>query len=158
MEGGTTVTSMAQFLNPEQQLAVVTNGYNTISALKQHIPQTSVLCCGGMLRDISYTFVGQIAEQFFAQIHAQTVFLSASGITLEQGFTDPNMLEGQVKKAMSLAARQKVMLIDADKFGKLSLLTTFKLEEIDVIITNEGAPADMLDKLRNIGIDVQIVK
>ncbi|MBC8078969.1 MAG: DeoR/GlpR transcriptional regulator, partial [Gorillibacterium sp.] len=134
MEGGTTVTCMANYLNQCQRLTVVTNGLNTLGMLKSQIPHTSVLCCGGMLRDISHTFVGPLAEQFFEGIHAHYVFFSTSGLAMDHGFTDPNMLEVQVKKAMCRAAKTKVMLVDSTKFGKWSLQTTFAIREIDILI------------------------
>lgn len=114
------------------------------------------MCCGGMLRNISHTFVGPISEQFFGELHAETVFLSASGITLEQGFTDPNMLQGQMKQAMAKAARKKIMLLDSNKFGNVSLRTTFQLTDIDVLVTDAGAPKDMISSLQDSGIEVHI--
>jgi DeoR/GlpR family transcriptional regulator of sugar metabolism len=111
-----------------------------------------------MLRDRSYTFVGSLAEQFFQGIHAHCAFFSASGLTIEQGFSDPNMLEGQVKKAMGRAAKTKVMLVDSSKFGNLALLTTFAIREIDVVITDPDAPADLVRLLREAGVDVRIAE
>ncbi|GAA3400470.1 DeoR/GlpR family DNA-binding transcription regulator [Paenibacillus hodogayensis] len=156
MEGGTTVTCMAGFLHHVGGLTVVTNGLNTLDALKGHAPATSVVCCGGMLRDRSYTFVGPLAEQFFQGIHAHCAFFSASGLTIGQGFADPNMLEVQVKKAMGRAAQTRIMLIDSSKFGNLALLTTFAVHEIDVVVTDRAAPADLLGQLREAGVDVRL--
>ncbi|MBC8081507.1 MAG: DeoR/GlpR transcriptional regulator [Gorillibacterium sp.] len=157
LEGGTTVSCMANSLHPFRNLTVVTNGLNTLAILKRMTPYSSILSSGGMLRDISHTFVGPLAEQFFAQIHGTHAFFSASGYTREQGFTDPNMLECQVKKAMRRAAKRSIMLIDSTKFGNLALLTTFLLKEMDVVITDDGAPQDVLEHLQDSGIQVHVV-
>lgn len=157
LEGGTTVTGMAGFLQQRKQLTVVTNGLNTLGVLKHNLPNMNVLCCGGMLRDVSHTFVGPLAEQFFGQIHAHIAFFSASGLHADQGFTDPNMLEVQVKKAMGDAAKTKVMLVDSTKFGTWSMLTSFAFREIDVVVTDGGAPSETLELLRGFGIEVHVV-
>lgn len=156
LEGGTTATSMVDHLAAYKNLTVITNGLNTLEALKRLVPESAVLCCGGMLRDTSHTFVGPVAEQFFGSIHAHVVFLSASGFTPDQGFTDPNMLEGQVKRAMCRNARLKVMLLDSTKFDTVSLITTFRANDIDIFVTDGNAPAPVVERLRSEGIDVRI--
>lgn len=158
LEGGTTISCMANYLHKIDNLTVVTNGFNTLGKLNQYLPQKSILCCGGFMRDVSLTFVGHLAERFFQQINAQSAFFSASGLTLDQGFTDPNMMEVQVKQAMCRAAQKKYMLIDSSKFGKISLLTTFSFNEIDVVITDLGAPSEMVDLLREKGLEVHIAE
>jgi DeoR/GlpR family transcriptional regulator of sugar metabolism len=157
LEGGTTVTCMAKYLGDLSHLTVVTNGLNTLVALKKQLPSNSIICCGGMLREESHTFVGPITEQFLKQINSQCVFFSANGYTLEQGFTDFNMLEAQAKKAMSQAAKKKVMLLDSTKFGKYSFSTTFTVQDIDVLITDDGAPPSILEHFSSHGVDVHIV-
>ncbi|MFB9273867.1 DeoR/GlpR family DNA-binding transcription regulator [Cohnella cellulosilytica] len=157
MEGGTTVTAMAAHLSEFNNLTVATNGLNTLQALMGVVSAGTVLGCGGMVRERSNTFVGPIAAQFFAQIHAQYAFFSASGFTAEQGFTDPNPMEREIKLAMAATARTKVMLLDSAKFGHISLLTTFGIEDIDVLVTDADAPEEALRVLRDGGIDVHVV-
>jgi len=157
LEGGTTVGFMADFLQEHRNLTIITNGLDTLAALKASVPKHTVLSCGGMLRDTSHTFVGPIAEQFFAPIHADYLFVSASGVTAEQGFTDPNMLEAQIKLAMAKSAKKKVMLLNSEKFGQIAMLRTFGLQDIDVLITDDRAPEELLELIRSSGADVHVV-
>ncbi|MBC8080511.1 MAG: DeoR/GlpR transcriptional regulator [Gorillibacterium sp.] len=158
MEGGTTVSVMANYLLEFYNLTVATNGLNTLAVLRSIVSTCTVLGCGGILREMSNTFVGPIAEQFFSQIHAQYAFFSASGFTPETGFTDPNPMERQVKLAMAQSARKKIMLIDSAKFSHVSLLTTFAMRDIDILITDSEAPEVSLKPLRDAGVEVHVVK
>ncbi|KGE18740.1 DeoR/GlpR family DNA-binding transcription regulator [Paenibacillus wynnii] len=158
MEGGTTVTAMADYLPHLYNLTVATNGLNTLASLKSIVSTSTVLGCGGILREMSNTFVGEVAERFFSQIHAQYAFFSASGFTPLQGFTDPNPLERQVKLSMAKSAQRKVMLLDSAKFGHISLLTTFAINEIDILITDSEATEESLKPLHDAGVEVHLVQ
>jgi DeoR/GlpR family transcriptional regulator of sugar metabolism len=155
LEGGTTITRMAQFLTVRHNLTVVTNGLYTANELRHLLPHATVICTGGILRDVSFTFVGPLVEQFFREFHANTVFVSATGLTLEAGLTDPNMLEVQVKKAMIAAARRVVVLLDSSKFGVQSLSTILRPEGANLLVTDDGAPPAIVDALRARGIEIR---
>jgi len=157
LEGGTTVTMMAQFLRSLPNLTIVTNGLYTCSELQPALAHATVICTGGILRDVSATFVGPIAERFFQEFHSNTVFLSTTGYTADAGFTDPSLLETQVKKAMVASANRVIMLVDSTKFGVKSLTTVARPEELDLVITDGDAPEEMLDELRGHGAQVDVV-
>ena len=158
LEGGTTVTAMAKYLTNVRDLTVVTHGLNTTNELLRLLPQVTVICTGGILREVSATFAGPVAEQFFREFHANKLFLSATGLTLDAGFTDPSMLETQIKKAMIASADQVIMLFDSNKFGVKSLTTVLRAGEINVLVTDAGAPEDVLQVLRAKGVEIHIVR
>lgn len=155
LEGGTTVTMMARHLVKLQQLTVVTNGLYTLNELIHLLPHASIISTGGMLRDTSLTFVGPPVEEFFRAFHANKIFLSATGLTLESGLTDPNMLEAQAKRAMIASVDQVIVLLDSSKFGVTSLTSVLPVERITALITNAGASPDVLQALCERGVDVR---
>lgn len=157
LEGGTTVTSMARHLRPHRDLTVVTNGLYTTNAVRDLLPQATVMCTGGILRDISYTFVGPSVETFLHGLHADTLFVSATGLTLREGFTDPNPMEAQVRRWMADSAERIVALLDSSKFGIVSTTTVSAAGDVDVLVTDDGAPREMLDALRDLGVDVRVI-
>jgi DeoR/GlpR family transcriptional regulator of sugar metabolism len=157
LEGGTTVTAMAYYLTGKQHLTVVTNGLYTANELRHLLPNTTVICTGGILRDVSFTFVGPLPERFFSEFYANKLFISATGLTLEAGFTDPNMLETKARQAMIASARQVIMLLDSSKFGVQSLTVVLPATGPHILVTDDGAPPDMVQALRNGGVDVRVV-
>lgn len=158
LEGGTTVSAMVPHLAKYKDLTVVTNGLSTIHELQQLLaPTATIISPGGMLRRESQTHVGPVTERFFREFHANKLFLSATGLTLHTGATDPNMLETQVKRAMIASASQMFLLLDSSKFGLKSLMTVLPLGEIEELITDEGAPDEMVETLVKLGVAVRIV-
>jgi DeoR/GlpR family transcriptional regulator of sugar metabolism len=156
MEAGTTVAAMARHLPAYKHLTVVGNGLGTMNELAKQLPGVTVFCCGGLLREVGLTFVGPQAEAYFRQINAHTCFLSATGITTYEGVTDPNLLEIQVKRAMAHSAERVVLLMDSTKFGMRSLAKIFDVRDVQVLVTDAGAPPAVLDEIRILGVDVRV--
>lgn len=157
MEGGTTVTAMAPFLHEYKELTVMTNGHYTTDRLQRHLaPGSTIICIGGILRSESSTFVGPVAERTIRECHAQMLFLSATGLSLEAGIMDPKMLETQVKQAMIASASEVVLMLDSSKLGIKSLMTVLPIEQMTRLITDEEAPAEFVEQLRARGVDVTI--
>ena len=155
MEAGTTAGAMIEFLT-QRNLTVMTNGLGTLNDLSCYVPDITIISCGGMLRDVAYTFVGPQAEMFFRGVRANTLFLSATGMAFPEGITDPNPFEIQVKRAMVESASRVVLLLDSSKFGLRSLLPVIPLEQVYALVTDKGAPVEELDKLRSKGIEVHV--
>ncbi len=158
MEGGTTVTAMAPYLTEKEELTVVTNGIATAEELRRHLPlSATIISTGGILRPESSTCVGAVPERFFEEFHANRLFLSATGLTLEAGLTDPKILEIQVKRAMAQAAREVILLLDSSKFGVRSMMRVLDLEAIHTLVTDDGAPTAIVEALRARGIVVVLI-
>jgi DeoR/GlpR family transcriptional regulator of sugar metabolism len=158
LEGSTTATRMVPFLGERQRLTVMTNSLFTARELGAGMAHsTTILCAGGILRPESSTFVGPITERFFRDLHVNRLFLSATGLTLREGITDPQMLETQVKRAMIESANEVILLIDSTKFGKRSLTRVLDFSEVTLLITDDGVPGDVVQILRDRGVQVVVV-
>jgi DeoR/GlpR family transcriptional regulator of sugar metabolism len=157
--GGTTVAALVPLLAGKSDLTVVTNGLATTAELYlalRHHNDANILCCGGILRLVSSTFVGPVAEEFFRGLHVNKLFLSATGLTEETGVTDPSVLETQVKRAMIAAADQVIIVMDSSKFGVRSLVTVLPIAGIDILVTDDEIPARFNEMLAAHGVDVRV--
>lgn len=157
LEGGTTIEAMLPHLTKFESLTIMTNSLFTLNGLKGNAGGHTIISSGGMLRNVSFTFVGPFAEKTFQEFNAKTVFLSATGWTRDVGFSDPGMLDTQVKKAMIRAAQQTVVLLDSSKFGVTSLTTFLSPFDADVLITDAGAPPESLHEISEQGTTVCVV-
>ena len=157
LEGGTTVASMVQFLN-YAELTILTNGFKTMMQALPYLCDMSLMICGGILRDTSHTLVGPHAESFFGEFQAQKFFVSGTALSIENGLTDPNLLEIQVKRAMWHSAEKVILLLDSSKFGKSSLASIIPLDAVDILVTDQSAPQETLDQLAEIGIEIHIAE
>lgn len=158
LENGTTVSRMAERLGHLEQFTLLTNGLDTMNRFRPYATDKRLMIsCGGMFRDISGTFVGPLAEEFFSRYHADTLFLSALGYTPEAGFTDPNIMDTQVKKVMMRSARKVVMLLDSSKFGKRFFSPVAALTDIDVLVTDPGLDMEGRRMIEESGVELHVI-
>jgi DeoR/GlpR family transcriptional regulator of sugar metabolism len=156
LDGSSTVSSIVSHLNNEN-LTVLTNSLEVTREVLNHTPFITLISSGGVLRDVSETFVGPAAESFFAEHGIDKLLLSSTGFTFEQGFTDPSPLDVQAKKAMISSADKVIALVDSSKFGLRSLMPFASLEKIDILVTDSNVSGGIVAELREKGVDVRIV-
>lgn len=147
---------MIPFLKHEH-LIILTNGFKTLMQSLPYLNHMSMMICGGILRDTSFTLVGPETESFFANFRAQKFLISGIPLKLENGLTDPNPLEIQVKRAMWRSTDKVILLLDSSKFGNSSLASILPLESIDILVTDENAPQEVLQRLNGLGMEIHIV-
>jgi DeoR/GlpR family transcriptional regulator of sugar metabolism len=157
LEGGTTVAGMVPYL-VQANLTLLTNGFKTLMKALPYLSRMNLMICGGILRDTSHTLVGPEAETFFSRFRAHKFFVSGAGLTLENGLTDPNPIEIQVKRAMARSADRSILLLDSSKFGQRSLASVLPFKSIDALVTDPGAPRAMLKRLEKQGIEIHIAR
>jgi DeoR/GlpR family transcriptional regulator of sugar metabolism len=156
LDASTTALEVARHLKDRTELTIVTNGLR-IAAELAGLPGIMVLMPGGRVRWEAFSLVGSWGEALFRHINVQRAFVGAVGFTLEESLTDVTDEEAQAKRVMVGAAREVIALIDHSKWGRVAFATFCGLDSIGRIITDAGAPADMVAAVRDRGVRVDIV-
>jgi DeoR/GlpR family transcriptional regulator of sugar metabolism len=156
LDASTTSLALARQLHERRDLMVVTNSLRNSLELVA-APGISVLMPGGMLRQESYSLIGTWGQTVLEQVHIKTAFVSARGLTLEEGLTDIHAEEIAVKHAILEAARDVVALIDHSKWGHVAFATFCPIDRVRLIITDEQTPHEMVEQVRNKGTEVWVV-
>ena len=151
MDAGTTVYHVARYLESKSP-QIITNSL-PVANLFASANRLEVVVSGGVIYPRLGVLVGPFAVETFSKIHADVAVMSAGGIT-EEGLSNSHGLLIDIQRAMIQAARKLIFCIDSTKFGRQSVVTLCGLDVIDVIITDSGAPAELITALRNKGIEV----
>ena len=64
----------------------------------------------------------------------------------------------EVKRALVARCRQVIAILDASKWGRVGLATFAAIEDIDRVITDADAPEEMVRQVREMGVEVKLVK
>jgi DeoR/GlpR family transcriptional regulator of sugar metabolism len=155
LDAGTTTHFIAKALRCRQDLTVITNAINIAQELAG-CPGIMTILSGGVLRAKSNCLIGQTAERTLGEWHVAKAFISAGGVELEAGLTNPNPFEVPVKQAMIRAAQKVILVATSEKFGLRSLAPFAALGSITTIITDERLPADTATSIRSLGIELII--
>lgn len=85
------------------------------------------------------------------------LFLGVDAIDLERGVSTHNEDEARLNRRMCEVAERIIVVTDSSKFNRSSLHKIIDTQRIDMIIVDEGIPADSLEGLRKAGVEVILV-
>jgi DeoR/GlpR family transcriptional regulator of sugar metabolism len=153
LDASTTVLAMAPFLQSKRELTIVTNGLRIGQELVNS-PGISVLIPGGMLRPESFSLVGTWGTSVLQQVHISKAFMGARGFTVEEGLTDVNKEEVELKRTVAQSAREVIALIDHSKWGQIALATFCQSQQINMVITDKKAPVAIVEQARDRKMEV----
>lgn len=140
-----------------RNITVITNNGRAISY--EHNDGTSVILTGGELRYPKEAMVGDFAIRNLQTVYAKKSFVGCSGFTAECGMTTEIANEVNINELMiNNALKENYILADHTKIGKNSSFISCTIDRIGNLITDELAPAEQLDLIREKGVKVHIVK
>lgn len=159
VSGGTTTHAVARALVDVPGLTVVTNSLPVAQVLHEawapgaHAAGGSLGGGGGVggggggtvvltggERTRSDALVGPVAVAALRSLHVDLLLLGVHGVDAEAGLTTPNLVEGETNRALVAAARHVVVVADSSKWHVVGLASIARLEEVDVLVTDDGLP------------------
>lgn len=156
LDASTTAWQIARHLKNRQELTVVTNGlFIALEFLDS--PGVTVVMPGGALRVASASLVGDEGACILERYHVRKGFFGAGGFTLEEGLTDTNQYEVELKQRMVERSKQVIAVVDSSKWGQVAFASLASVEQVDYVITDGAAPDPMVAALRSRGIGVTLV-
>lgn len=151
LDASSTSLTLAKKLSKFNRLIVVTNGIYTTLELKD-MPNITVIFIGGIVTKKSGSVEGLLGKGLLSNINADLAFVSARGFTLEEGLTDFNIYEAELKAEMLKHSKKCIALLDSSKLDTTSTANFCNADKIDMLITDAGADLQVLEKYRSAGI------
>jgi len=158
LDSGTTTAEIAKQIRTLKipSINVITNAIN-IAVLLANAPHVNVIMPGGILRQKSWSLSGPQAEQGLSTLQADILFLGVDSLDPEIGLMTPYLLEAQLNAQMIRIARQIVAVTDSSKLSRRSLSVISPVDQVDLLITDNGADAKCIEAIRAKGVEVKLV-
>lgn len=118
-------------------------------------PTPTVIVLGGE-RTRSDSLVGITTEDSLRSIRAEWAFLGAHGIDPRHGLMTPNLAEATTAATMVNAACSVVACVDSTKWDSVGLRVFCRLEDIDVIVTNEQPAPEITEIVDQHGTVIEV--
>ncbi|MCI4667691.1 MAG: DeoR/GlpR family DNA-binding transcription regulator [Bacteroidia bacterium] len=150
---GTTTLAFARALPGDGSYTVLTAAMNVSFALLDH-NAIELIQLGGQVRKGANTAVGPYAEEMLSNFACQTLFLGVDGISPDFGLTTSNMMEAHLNRRMIESVQRTIVLCDSSKFGLRGFGKICEVNDVDVLITDERAPKDMIQEIEDQGVQV----
>lgn len=159
LDVGTTTAAVARALTERTDLnniVVFTNGLNIATELERGTPRITVVVTGGTLRYHQHSLVAPMADRILSEVNVAMTIIGCNGIHPDFGVTNVNLPEADVKRQMAQAGRQTIVVADSGKLGKISVAKIVDIGDIDTIVTDQGAPPELVRQFRSLNIEVEV--
>lgn len=155
LDGSTTALQVARLLKDREGLTVVTNGLYTALELNFSAGVTTIVV-GGTMRHRSSSLVGSLSADLLQRLRVDLGFFSARAVSAD-GLMEGDLDEAQLKQRLVQVSALTVGIVDSSKFGATAFSVFALPHEIDRIITDDAAPAPVVEALRALEIAVDLV-
>ncbi len=149
-DSGSTCLHLASYLKGKK-ITVVSNSLLLVDALKEE-ESIEVVCLGGTLKRSVMGMTGPMAISDVSRIHADILFLGATGYT-NSGLFSSNLAEAELKQNMIKTSDKVCFLADSSKYGTKALAHISSWDNIDIFITDKITP-ELKESLEQNGVEV----
>jgi DeoR family fructose operon transcriptional repressor len=155
LDAGSTTSRFASMLPRDHRLTVITHAV-PLAARLAGMPQIDLHLLPGRVRTTTQAAVGADTVTALGRLRVDVAFLGTNGITLEHGLSTPDHEEAAAKRAMVAAARRVVCLTDSSKVGTEAAIRFAGLDEIDLVVTDDGIAAEDREAFEAAGPEVVV--
>jgi DeoR family fructose operon transcriptional repressor len=152
LDSGTTLMHLAKEI-PDDYISILTSGPNiALELIKKNRP--NVMLIGGQLSRNTLSVSGAGAGHFLEGVNIDVAFMASSGFSLEHGFTSGTYSECDLKREVLHMASKAILLMDSSKVGKNLPYTFATLADVDVLVSDDKLPREIVDAARQQGVTV----
>ncbi len=155
IDGGTTTLQMCPHLGG-LDLQVLTNSLHIVNALLPQ-PGTRILLPSGSVFREQNIVLAPAGEDSMPRFHAPKLFLGAAAVG-PHGVMQTDVILVAAERRLIDRAEQVILLVDSSKFASSSGAIVCGLDEVDVLVTDEGIDQEMIEIVGKAGITLIIAR
>jgi DeoR family transcriptional regulator, aga operon transcriptional repressor len=162
LNGGATTTEVARGLaargpaGAAGEITVVTNAVNIAGELIVR-RNVKLLLTGGLAKPQSFELIGPFAADTLSQLDLDVAVIGVDALDPDDGVKALDPEEAQITKLMVARGRRTIVVSDSSKLHARGLARICGWAQVQVLITDAGAPEPDLDRIREHGVEVTVV-
>ena len=118
---GTTTSLVAEHIDPEKNLTVITNGLDVVYALRKK-RNVKLILLGGIVSFDQQYILGPSVVDMLKNLHPSKIITGAAGIKEKQGITNLDFIGSEYYKATLDKVQEVIVVADHSKFGKGNII------------------------------------
>jgi DeoR family ulaG and ulaABCDEF operon transcriptional repressor len=155
INAGSTTWFMTEFLQ-DQRLQILTNSFPIAQELIARGENRIVLPGGEVYREQGIV-LSPFDEDAIQHFIASKMFMSCYSVT-PMGIIEGDPLIARAEAKLLSRADRLIVIADSSKFESRGSMVVCQLSRVHTLVTDDGAPAHMLDHLRSVGVNVIIAE
>lgn len=148
IDGGSTTLEIAKLLSKREGLVVITTSLSAANIIAKQ--NNTVYIASGFVEGPSMIINGPFLYESIAQFKPVISFMGTNGVLYHQGPTSKNYNDIDAKNAIIKNSTKAVVVCDSSKFHESGMLQYARWEDIDLIITDTGIPAQIKTDLEKV--------
>ena len=152
LDAGSTALYLAKEM-PDIACNVFTNGLAVATELAKK-KNVMVNLLGGPLIKDNLSTASSLSSMYFTDTNFELAIISAAAFTPENGFSCGSQMEADIFKIVRKKAKFTYMMLDSSKIGKIKPYTFARLEDINVLITDEAFPDALKEQFKALNVVV----
>ncbi|MGE9292701.1 DeoR/GlpR family DNA-binding transcription regulator [Ruficoccus sp. ZRK36] len=152
LDASSTVLAMTDYL-PQEPLTILTNAHHVIVALGGR-PGYDLICTGGSYEERSRSYVGVVAEDSLRRFLIKWLFVGVDGLHHEIGASEVNPGQAALKERLIPRAERVCVVCDSSKLETKSPFIFAQPQQVNVLVTDDGADPAILGLYERQGIRV----
>lgn len=133
LDASTSAYCIVPLLTNFKNIICITNGAKTAIAAASLGIKT--ICCGGVLMNDSFCYIGSDAERMLSRYKADVAFFSIRGVDSDGNAVDTSIEENDLRRIMIKNSKKSYLLCDSTKFGRSHFNILCNVKELDGVIT-----------------------
>lgn len=146
IDSGSTLLYFAEMFPTDRSLALVTNSFKGVEHLVKS--NNSVFFVGGEVSEATMATSGMWASHALHTMKIDVAFLGSSGFQSHNGPCSKTFSDIQFKTEVLKNSRRAIVLADSSKFTTNAISMYAEWSNIDMLITNAGAPQELLEAVK----------
>lgn len=157
VNSGTTTTQVVRHIRDRARITVITNNVN--AALEAQEADFEIILLGGSFRARAKSVVGRFATDILRQVYASKTFIGTDGLSLKYGCTTPINAEAELARLMIERTHGAVIVVaDHSKWGIVSNFEIARLDQIHILVTDEGFDPNARTELSTRSVEIMIAR
>ncbi|MDV6250350.1 DNA-binding transcriptional regulator YciT [Vibrio sp. EA2] len=152
IEGGSANALLARTLAERGDVTIITPSAYIAHLIRN--TSANIILLGGVYQHQGESLVGPLTKLCIENIHFSTAFLGIDGFQPDTGFTSRDMMRAEIATTILNKKRRNIVLTDSSKFGQIFPSTIGRVEQISIVLTDNSAPKEAINYLKDNGITV----
>lgn len=144
LDSGSTVLAMLPHLAARRDVTIVTHCLCALYEAAKY-PNLKVIALGGLYSPSTNSFVGISTLEALDRISVDTVFVAATGVSLDRGLTNTTYFEAEIKQRVVQRGRKVILMADHTKFDSVSTISFYEFKNLAAVVTDQRPAPAYLD-------------
>lgn len=151
LDSGSTTANLLRHLGEKNGVTVITHSLTAMSEAST-LQNLNIIALGGIYNASTSSFSGISTMESLSHLSIQTIFISATGVTIENGLTNSTYLEAEIKRNVVQRGNRVVLMADQSKFGHSAVISFCSFEQLYAVVTDRMPSPEYLDAMERFGI------